>query len=81
MKEQFEDRETLTQKIREWANGKGFRLILCTQEQVLKLEKTRVTVLQCSNRERGFYLGFRSNKTTSGKYMLFKSWNKHNHAL
>jgi len=59
----------------------GFRIILCTREQVLKLEKTKVTLLQCNVKDCRFYLDFRSNKDSSNEYKLFQHWNKHNHEL
>ena len=78
----YEDRETLKEKITFWAAENKMSLNFRSQERV-NTNGTKVSKFQCSKKEKlncPFYLEFRTQIETD-KYNLEQYWNIHNHNL
>ena len=82
--QKYEDRDELKTKIiLDWGAKNKMKLGFRTGEKVLVKEETRVSIIQCSKREKlgcPFYLEFRTDKG-SKIYKLESYWNIHNHGL
>ena len=62
-------------------NKENSILISSLAENIFEKGYTKITILNCKNKNCNFLLEFRSNKESEFKYKLVKYCNKHNHEL